>query len=574
MVVMNNEGIAKIFFEIADYLDMEGVPFKPNAYRNAAQSLESLGEDVDDRYRKGGYESLKTIPAVGEAIARKIEEYLNTGSVRYHEELKSKTPLDLNELLAVEGLGPKRTKALYDTLGVRTVADLEQAARKHRIAGIPGFGEKAEKNILQGIVFLKKDTGRFKLGQILPKAKEIVAMLSGVRSVKKISIAGSLRRGKETIGDADLLAVSDDGREIMDAFTGMDGIEKIWGKGATKSSIRLKKGFDIDLRVVPESAYGSALQYFTGSKDHNIKLRTRAIERGLKLNEYGVFKGKDMLPSASEEEVYGHLGLPWIPPELREDTGEIEAAAAGKLPALVTVSDIQGDLHCHSDWDGGTDPIMELVNEARARGYSYIGISDHTKFLKIEKGLDEKKLMERNREIDRLNKTLHGFRILKGCEANIMNDGTIDIDDTVLARMDYVIAGVHSNLRMDEREMTARLTRAMENPHVDIISHPTGRLIGKREEYRIRTDTLISVAARTGTILEVNSFPDRLDLNDRNIRHAIREGVKLVINTDSHSISHMNFMELGVMQARRGWAQKQDIANTYGVEKLLECMKG
>jgi DNA polymerase (family 10) len=360
----------------------------------------------------------------------------------------------------------------------------------------------------------------------------------------------------------------------MDAFTGMGGIEKIWGKGATKSSVRLKKGFDIDLRVVPESAYGSAIQYFTGSKDHNVKLRMRAIERGLKLNEYGVFKGKDMLPSASEEDVYGHLGLPWIPPELREDTGEIEAAAAGKLPALVAVSDIRGDLHCHSDWDGGADPIMELVKHARVRGYSYIGISDHTKFLKIEKGLDEKKLMERNREIDRLNKTLHGFRILKGCEANILNDGAIDIDDEVLARMDYVIAGVHSNLRMDEGEMTARLTRAMENPHVDIISHPTGRLIGKREEYRIRTDTLISVAARTGTILEVNSFPDRLDLNDRNIRHAIREGVKLVINTDSHSIPHMGFMELGVMQARRGWAQKHDIVNTYRVEKLLACMKG
>jgi DNA polymerase (family 10) len=359
----------------------------------------------------------------------------------------------------------------------------------------------------------------------------------------------------------------------MEIFTGMPGIEKIWGKGATKSSVRLQEGFDVDVRVVPAASYGAALQYFTGSKEHNIKLRTVAIEKGLKLNEYGLFREKEMLRSSAEEDIYRHLGMAWIPPELREDQGEIAAARADKLPDLVELADIKGDLHCHSNWDGGKDSIMTLVEEARRRGYEYIGIADHTKVLRIENGLDEKKLLERNREIDGLNKKLSGFTILKGCEANIMADGSIDIADEVLAQMDFVIVGIHSQLRMKEEEMTRRIVTAMENPHVDILAHPTGRLVQRRDEYLVDMEALFRAAQQTGTVLEIDAFPDRLDLNAHNIRLAKENNVSMVIDTDTHSVEHMGYLYLGVAQARRGWAERKDIINTESAAGLLKRLK-
>ena len=580
---MKNQELAKIFNDMARFLEMEGVAFKPYAYERAAISLEALSEDVRDIYRRGGTKALMEIPGIGKAIADHIEEYLKTGKIKHYEAYKKKLPIDLDELVKVEGMGAKRAKVLYQKLGIKNLKDLEKAAKAHKIAPLFGFGEKTEKNILEGINFLKREKGRFLLGEIIPIVKEITTNLSSLKEVKKISPAGSVRRMKETIGDVDLLVVSKNPSKVMDFFCSLPGIEKIWAKGPTKSSIRMKNGFDVDLRIVPEKSYGSALQYFTGSKEHNIVSRIIAIKKGLKLNEYGMFKGLKMVASQTEEDIYKALGLVYIEPELRENKGEIEAAlrqAQGKtpgLPKIIGYKDIKGDLHCHSDWDGGIDSIEDMAKMAMKMGYEYIGISDHTKFLRIEHGLNEKQLLQQRKEIEKLNSKFRilnsKFRILQGCEANIMADGSIDIKDEFLNQLDYVIAGVHSQMKMSASEMTERIVRAMKNPNVDIISHPTGRIIQRRDEYLIDFNKILKVANETGTILEINSFPERLDLNDKNIRRAKEAGVKMVIDTDSHQKEQMHFVEYGIAQARRGWAEKKDIINTQSVEKLLEYFK-
>ena len=570
---MTNQEIAKIFYDIAAYLEMEGVAFKPQAYEKAAITLETLEEDVEDVYKKGGFKALKEIPGVGESIAEKIEEYIKTGKIKYYEEFKKKIPVKLDEIIPVEGMGPKRAKILYEKLGIKNLEELEKAAKAHKIAKLFGFGEKSEKNILEGIAFLKREKGRFLLGKILPKVKEVSEKLKKIKEVERVDAVGSIRRMKETIGDVDFLVISKNPEVVMDFFVSLPGVIKIWGKGKTKASIRLREGFDMDIRVLLQKVYGAGLQYFTGSKEHNIVLRKLAIDKGLKLSEYGLFKGKKIIASQTEEEVYEALGLQWISPEMRENQGEIEVARKGKLPKIIDYTDIKGDLHCHSDWDGGANSIEEIVRAAQKIGYQYIGISDHTKFLRIEHGLDEKKLVLRNKKIDRLNKKLKDFRILKGCEANILNDGSIDIRDDVLAQLDYVIAGVHSTFKMPKEKMTERIIKAMRNPNVDIISHPTGRLIQRRDEYMIDFDKILKVAKETGTILEINSYPERLDLKDINIRKAKEMGVKMVINTDSHHIDQMRFIEFGIAQARRGWAEKEDIINTQSLEKLLEFFK-
>ena len=574
---MRNQEIAKIFYKIAIYLEMEDAPFKPFAYEKAALSLETLADDVEDIYKQGGIRDLKEIPGVGESIAEKIAEYLKTGKINDYERFKKKMPVEIEELSAVEGIGPKIIKDLYKRLKIKNLKDLEKAARAGKIRNLPHFGEKTEQNILQGIEFLKRNTGRFLLGEILPKVYEIIENLKNLKEVKKISPAGSVRRMKETIGDVDILITSSNPKKVIDYFISLPDIVKIWGQGPTKASIRLKEGFDVDLRVLPEKQFGSALQYFTGSKEHNIALRKIAIDKGFKLNEYGVFKGKKMIAGKTEEEVYGVLGLPYIEPELRENTGEIEAALENKLPKLVGYKDIQGDLHVHSDWDGGANSIEEITEAAQEMGYQYIGIADHTKFLRIKHGLNERQLAEQRKEIDKLNSKFYilnsKFRVLQGCEANIMADGPIDIEDEALAKLDYVIAGVHSQMKMSKGEMTKRIIKAMENPNVDIISHPTGRIIQKRDEYEIDFDKILEVAKKTGTILEINSFPNRLDLKDSNIRKAVAAGVKLIINTDSHHLDHLRFIKLGISQARRGWAEKKDVVNTQPLEKLLKFFK-
>jgi DNA polymerase (family 10) len=574
---MKNQEIAKIFYEIAYFLEMEGVKFKPYAYEKAALTLEGLEKDVEEIYKKEGFEGLRKIPGVGESIAKKIEEYLKTGKIQYYEDYKKKYPINLDELMGIEGLGPKRMKVLYEKLGIKNLKDLEEAARSHKIAPLYGFGEKTEKNILEAIEFAKRSKGRFLLGDILPIVKEVYEKLKSLKEVERIDAVGSIRRMKETIGDVDFLVISKNPAPIMDFFVSLPGVIKVWGKGNTKASVRMKEGFDMDIRVLPKRSYGAALQYFTGSKEHNIALRKIAIQKGLKLSEYGLFKGSEMIAGEKEEEIYQKLGMDWIPPELREDRGEIEAALRGKLPKIIDYKDLKGDLHVHSKWDGGKNSIEEIAEYAIKMGYEYVGIADHTKFLKIEHGLDEKRLRERNKEIDKLNCKLQiaksKLRILKGCEANILPDGKIDIDDECLKEQDFVIAGVHSRFKMTKEEMTERIIRAMKNPNVDIISHPTGRLIQKRDEYEIDFDKILKVAKETGTILEINSYPERLDLNDINIKKAKEMGVKMVINTDAHHVDQMRFIELGIAQARRGWAEKEDIINCWPLEKLLKFLK-
>lgn len=574
---MKNQELAKIFNEIAEYLEMEGVPFKPYAYQKAAITLATLRDDVAEIYPKHGLKGLKKIPGVGESIALKIEEYLNTGKIEYYEEFKRKMPVELDEIIKVEGVGPRKAKALYEQLGIRNLQELEEAAQAHKIAPLFGFGDKTEQNILEALEFLKRSHGRFLLGEILPAAQAVLEKLQQLKEVEVVNTAGSLRRMKETIGDVDFLVISHDPQRVMDFFVSLPGVVKVWGKGATKSSVRMREGFDMDIRVIPPESYGAALQYFTGSKDHNIALRKIAIDRGLKLSEYGLFQGPRRVAGKTEEEVYRALGMEWIPPEMREDMGEIDAALIGKLPHIIDYGDVKGDLHVHCNWNGGANSIEELAAAALALGHEYLGIADHTKFLRIERGLDEETLRKRNQEIDAINERFRQegrkFRVLKGCEANIMTDGSIDIEDEALAELDYVIAGVHSQFKMSREEMTERILKALKNPHVDIISHPTGRILKRRDEYEVDLGRVLEAARDFRKVLEINSYPERLDLNDVNILRAKKMGVRMVINTDTHQVSQLHLMRFGVAQARRGWAERGDIINSWPVEELLQVFK-
>lgn len=581
---MKNQEIAKIFYGIADYLEIDRTAFKPFAYRRAALALESLEEDIENIYERGGLKEVEKIPGVGKSLGKKIEEYLKTGKILYYEQFKRRLPLNLEEIIKVEGLGPRKAHFLYQKLGVANLKDLEKAAKADKISSLFGFGKKTQENILQGIEFVKRSKGRFLLNEIMPKAKEICDRLKEIKEVKRVDVAGSLRRMKETIGDVDFLVIikglqgsssaKSSAEKILNFFVSQPNVIKVWGKGSTKASVRVAEGFDMDLRVVPEKSYGSALQYFTGSVEHNIAVRRIAQDMGLKLSEYGLFRGPKMIKAETEEEIYKILGMAWIPPELRENQGEIKAAQENQLPELINLRDIKGDLHCHSNWDGGDNSIEDLAKTAQGLGYEYLGISDHTKFLRIERGLDEKKLERRNKEIDKINAKYKiqnkNFRVLKGCEANILNDGRLDIKDEALAKLDYVIAGIHSNLKMAKGKMTERMLAAIKNPHVDIISHPTGRLIKKRDEYQIDLGKIMKAAKEYGKILEINGCPERLDLNDKNIRMAKELAVKMIINADAHRKNQMKFMEYGVSQARRGWAEKKDIVNCWPLEKLLK----
>jgi len=579
---MTNELIAKQLKELGVYLQMFEVPFKPQAYEKAALIIESLNEEVSEIYKKEGKRGLTKISGIGKGIADKIQELLETGRIKELEQYRKKIPVDLDNLTKIEGLGPKTIKTLYQKLGIRTVVDLEKAARAGKIRTLPKFGLKSEQNILESLEFYNKTPSRFLLDEAYALAHQIIVELKKSSDINQIVAAGSLRRMKETIGDIDLLAVTkkptpEAARKIMNTFINLKGVVKVWEYGLSKSSVRFSKGLDCDLRLVKPEEFGSALLYFTGSKEHNIALRKIALDQGYKLNEYGLFKGQRQIAGSSEEEIYKILGLSYIEPELRENTGEIEAALAHQLPRLVSLDDIQGDLHCHSDWDGGANSIEEIMKAAQEKGYHYVGISDHTKFLRIEHGLDEKQLLAQHEVIKTLNEKLKksniNFTILHGCETNILSDGSLDISNKILAQLDYVVAGIHSQMKMSQAEMTQRLLKAIQNPNIDIISHPTGRLINKRGEYLINLEKILKAAKKYRTILEVNSSPVRLDLNDKNIKKAIKLGVRLVINTDSHQLDQLSFMKFGIAQARRGWATKENIINAWPIDKLLECFK-
>ncbi|MCI0405866.1 MAG: DNA polymerase/3'-5' exonuclease PolX [candidate division Zixibacteria bacterium] len=571
---ISNQQIARVLAEIGEYLEMEGVPFKPRAYEKTAQAVGDLDKSVSEIYAAGGLKALEEIPGVGASIAKKIEELLKTGRLKYYDELKKKVPVDLSGLRKIEGLGPKSIKKLYEELGIKTVADLEKAAQTGKIARLEHFGAKSEENIKKGLGFLKKATGRALLGLVLPQARKIEARLGELKEVEKVIVAGSLRRWKETIGDLDVLVVSQKPKPIMDFFVAMPEVVRITAHGATKSAVKLESGLNVDLRVVPAESYGAALNYFTGSKDHNVALREIAMSKGYKLNEYGLFKGAKMVAGRTEEELYAALGMDYVEPEMRENTGEIELAKKHKLPKLISYDDLLGDLQIQTDWSDGADTIEAYAQAALERGHKYIAITDHTKRLAMTGGLDEKKIRKQWAEIDRVQKKIGArLKILKSTECDVLKDGALDLDDETLSQLDVVGVAVHSHFNLSRQEQTRRIIRAIKNPNVDILFHPTGRLIGKREPYDVDMDAIIKAALETGAVLEIDAFPDRLDLKDEYIRKCVAAGVKLSIDTDAHSIAHLDFLEYGIAQARRGWAQKSDVINTRPLGAFLKLLK-
>lgn len=570
---MKNKEIAKKLDEIANFLELDDVKYKPFAYRRASSSILSLNNELADIYAKEGKDGLEKITGIGKNIADKVEEILLTGEIEHLRSLKEKYKVDIKNLSKVQGIGYRSIKKLYENLGIETLQELENAARRGDISSLEGFGEKTEKNILEAVKFLKKDEGRWSLGEVLPIANEIFANLQNLDEVKRINFAGSLRRKKELVGDVDILISAGSTKGIMDTFTSFKNIAKITSKGDTKSSIRLQSGFDVDLRVVAENSFGAALQYFTGSKNHNIKIRKLAISKGYKLSEYGLFRNGKRIAGKDEKDIYQKLGLFYIPPELRENKGEIEEAVSNDFSDLCNLDDIKGDLHLHSTWSGGIDSIREIANYGEEMGYLYLGITDHTKALQVENGLDEGRLLKQSEEISCVNKEIQKqgmqIKILHGCEANILKDGSLDIENSVLAKLDYVIAGIHSYFDMGENEMTSRLKKAIEHPQVNIISHPTGRLIKKRKGLSLNFKTVLKAAKQNNVALEINSSPARLDLDDNHIRECIETGVKVVINTDSHDKTQMQNIIFGVGQARRGWATKKMVINTFKLDNLL-----
>ncbi|OGN10156.1 MAG: DNA polymerase III [Candidatus Yanofskybacteria bacterium RIFCSPHIGHO2_02_FULL_41_12] len=572
---MMNQELVKILREISVLLEIKGVEFKPQAYEKVAHSIEMLEEDVKEIYKKGGIEALEKISGVGRGIAEKIEEYIKEHRIKDYLSLKKELPVDIDGLSVVEGVGPKMILKLYEELKIKTRDQLEKAARAGKLKSIEGFGQKTEENILRSIDFLKKEHGRFILGFVMPEVRAIVEKIKKVDGVEKAEFAGSIRRMQETVGDLDILVISKKPSAVMDFFVSMSEVEAVYAKGDTKSSIRLKLGMDADLRVLPPESFGAALQYFTGDKYHNIELRQIAIKQGYKLNEYGLYKDKKIMAGQTEEEIYQKLGFAWMPPELRANRGELEAARENKLPKLIEYSDLVGDLQVQTDWTDGDNSIKEMAEAAQKIGLKYICITDHTKTLAMTGGSDEKKLLRQMAAIDEVNREFQGpgFKVLKGAEVNIMKDGTLDIDDETLAKLDVAGVSVHSNFNMSEKDMTARIIRAMENPNVDILFHPTGRVIKRREAYKVDMDELLKTAKRTKTVMEIDAFPDRLDLKDEYIRKAIETGVKLAIDSDAHSASHFQYLEYGIAQARRGWAEKKDIINTKDLEDMLKLLK-
>ncbi len=562
---------------MAAFLEAEEVQFKPRAFEKAALTIEGMEEELSDLYKVGGIAALEEIPGVGRGIAERIEELFLTGHVKDYERLKKKYPVNVGELTAIEGMGPKNAIKLYKKLGVRNVAELEKAAAAGKIRNLPGFGEKSEEKILKGIEFFKKSGGRALLGYILPTVRVIEERLKNLKEVERVTVCGSIRRMQETVGDIDILVTSDKPGKVMDYFAKMPEVVHVYSKGETKTMVRLNLGLDADLRVVPPESYGAAVQYFSGDKNHNIALREIAIKKGLKLNEYGLWRGKKLVAGEKEEDIYRALGLQWMPPELRTNSGEIEAARSGKLPKLIGYGDLRGDLQIQTNWTDGADSVEEMARAALAAGLEYIAITDHTKRLAMTHGLDEKRIVKQWAEIDKLNlkfkKQNLKFTILKGSECDILKDGSLDLPDEILSRLDVCGASVHSHFNLSRKEQTERIKKAMANINVDIIFHPTGRLIQKRAAYEVDIDELIGFAKKTGTILEINALPDRLDLKDEYVRKCVAAGVRMAVDSDAHSVTHFGFLEYGLAQARRGWASRDDIINAWPLEKMLKHLK-
>jgi len=572
---MRNAELARVFRDLAAYLDMEGVPFKPRAYEKAAQAIESHDRPLGEVYRAGSVKALRQIPGIGASMADKLEELITTGKCKLREQYHRRMPVDLAALTALEGVGPKGVKVLYERLRVRTLADLAAAARAGKIRVLPHFGERSEQKILKALAFAQTSGQRMPLAVAGPAVDELAAALARIPGVDRVTIAGSIRRRKETVGDADLLAVARKADAAIAAFAKLPQVARVIGQGGTKCSVKLGDGFQVDLRVVPAESFGAALLYFTGNKAHNVVLRQLAMKRKWKLNEYGLFRGTRRIAGRTEEEIYDRLGLAWIPPVLREDQGEIDAARTRTLPRLVEPGDLRGDLQTQTDWTDGQDSLEAMALAAREAGLEYVAITDHTVSLAMTGGCDARKLRRQMREIARLDAQLDGIRVLAGAEVNINKDGTLDIDDETLAQLDVVGVAVHSHFNLPRSEQTGRIIRAMRNPHADILFHPTGRVIGKREPYDVDMDAVIAAARETGTVLELDAYPERLDLRDEHVRRAVQAGVPIVIDSDAHSVKHLGFPRAyGVDQARRGWATAEDVLNTRPVEAFLAALKG
>ena len=571
---MENKSIADILTEIADVLDIQGEnPFRVRSYRNAARTIADMSQSVKALIKSGA--KLEEIPGIGKSLEEKIEEIVSTGRCRFLEELQAKVPPGLTELLKLEGLGPKKVKLLYDELGVDSVDRLEKAAQAGRLRDLAGMGVKTEEKVLKSVEQYRAGMGRFKLSVGFTYAQALLDYLKNVPGLKRLDPAGSFRRRRETIGDLDILAICGKGCKVMDRFSKYGDVAEVLSRGETKSSVRLKCGLRVDVRVLEEESYGAALHYFTGSKAHNVAVRERAKELGLKVSEYGVFRAKDekRLSGADEEDVFKAVGLPFIPPELREDRGEIQAAEKGELPKLIEPADIRGDLQMHTKATDGKNSITEMAHKAKEMGYAYIAITDHSKAVRVAGGLDEKGLARHLQEIEKVGRQISGMRIFKGVEVDILADGSLDLKDDILKECDVVLASVHSRFNMEEGEMTRRIIKAIQNPYVSILAHPTGRLILEREAYKVNLKEVFQAAIDRGVVLEINAYPDRLDLRDVDARMAKEMGAKLVISTDAHSIVQLELMKFGVFTARRGWVEAKEVINTLPLPALLKILR-
>ena len=573
---MENRDIAAVFEEISNLMkiiqDDPKWTFKSAAYDRAKRSVESYPERLEDIARAPN-RKLTEIPGVGEDLANKIKELIETGHSQYHQEQLKKIPRTLLDLLQLQTIGPQKVRLFYKELGVKTIDDLEAAAKAGRLRNLPKMDVKSEENILKAIEVLKRAAGRFHLDVAYNKATELVAFLRECEDVEEVTPAGSLRRGRETVGDLDLLVTGRDRNAIGDYFARYPGIDQVLAHGEDKVSVKLKNDMQVDVRILDRAAYGAALMYFTGSKEHNVALRDRAKRHGWKLNEYGLFKGEKAIASRTEEEIYKKLELEWIPPEIRENQGEIEAAEEGRIPMLVELRDIKGDLQMHTTASDGKTTVEEMADGAKKLGYKYILITDHSKAVTIANGLDEKRAVENIKRIHAARKEVKGIEIWAGAEVDIIGDGKLDYPDSLLKQFDIVLASVHSRMTMPADEMTARLLRALENPYVRILGHPTGRLLLKRDPFLFDVETVFKKAREEGVILELNGNPERLDLSDRHVRLAHDRGMKIIISTDAHSPDHFKFMRFGVMTARRGWMEKKDVLNTQPPEKLLAALR-
>jgi DNA polymerase (family 10) len=567
-----NAEVAKVLKEIGLLLQVEGKDkFKFLAYLRGVRSITALGEDITSVSERG---DLTKIQGLGKGLAEVISSYLETGEVELLTELRTRVPIDVMQLEAIPGVGPKTIKLVYEKLGITGLEGLERAALEGKLSGLPGLGTKTEEQIISGIGLVKTGLDRTRLAEALSIAAGIEGELRKIPGIHQLVIAGSARRHRETVKDIDILVDASDSKIVMDTFVGHSDVASITAHGDTKSSVRLTGGLQLDLRIIPADSFGAGLQYFTGSVDHNIRLRKIAQKKGLKLDEYGLFKKEEKIAGADEEGIYKALGLAIVEPELREDKGEIEAAQNGELPDLINVKDIRGDLHSHTDQSDGRNTIEEMLDAAQAKGYDYYCVSDHTQSLTIANGLDEERLLKRNDEIDDLNASGRWkMKILKGAEVDILGTGTLDIEDDVLSQLDVVTVSVHSRMKEDRKTMTERVCHAIENKHVHILGHPTGRLILKRHEFEIDLEAVFETAVKHNVVMELNAHPKRLDLNAGNLRAAKRAGLKVAINTDAHTMSELDNMQFGVFEARRGWVTKEDVINTYPLKKMLSLIK-